>query len=80
MLLPGESHRCRFPRQMKGWMDEWKVVVEIERGREKGRDGSGKWKLGQVGVTKHGICTLLSEKRGQPSACGVTCMFAFEEY
>lgn len=63
----------------EGWMGQWKVAIEIER-HGIGRGGSGKWKLGQVGVTKHGICTLLIQKRGQPSACGAICMFAFEEY
>lgn len=60
-------------------MGEWKVAIEIKRDREQ-RGGSGKWKPGQVGVTKQGICTLLFQKRGQPSACGAMCVFAFEEY
>lgn len=46
----------------------------------KGGGGSGKWKHGQVGVTKRGICTLPFQKRGQPAACGPRRIFASGEY
>lgn len=55
------------------------MAIEIRRDREQS-GGTGKWKPGQDGVTKHGISTLLFQKKGQPSACGAMCMFAFEEY
>lgn len=42
--------------------------------------GIGKWKHGQVGVTKHRICTLLFQRRGQPAARGPMRLFAFAEY
>ncbi|TNN60628.1 hypothetical protein EYF80_029101 [Liparis tanakae] len=50
---------------------ERKVASEIKRRQREEKE---------VGVTKHGICTLPFQKRGQPSACGVMSAFAFEEY
>lgn len=40
------------------------MVIGIKKGQGTEKGGSGKWKPGQVGVTKHGICTLLFQKTG----------------
>lgn len=77
-LVTAESHRCSLPRQMR--VEQMSAKWPLKRKGTRNKSGSGKWKQGQVGVTKHAICTLLFQKRGQPSACGAMCMFAFEEY
>lgn len=60
-------------------MGEQGVAAKLLKRGTGTRVGIGKWKHGQVGVTKHGICTRLFQKRGQPAACGPMRVFAFGE-
>lgn len=70
LLVSEESSKYSFPRHMLGQWISGRRPLKRRSSRTEG-GGSGKWKLGQVRVTKHGIYTLLFQRKGQAH-----CMWA----